>query len=203
MRSRKDRQMRLATPVLAAAAAAVLLPASAQAKELVAARACDSDGCRTITAAGALRGMQEGQPADPPGKGAPFYRVHMRVDVPGGNDFRYTLAYVPSSGLLRVDGQFGRYDWLAATPSGRRGFERLTRGLQPVPARRLRGVGAGNALPTAQVDEVVSPPASPDDGGGFPWALLLIPGGLALAGAAWAARRHILPGQIRARRARA
>jgi hypothetical protein len=130
----------------------------------------------------------------------------MRVKVPGGKDFRYVLAYVPSSGLMRVEGQFGRHDWLAATPHGRRGFDRLVRGLQPLPARKLHGAGAAAdeyAVPEARVDEVVNPPASPNGGSGFPWTLLLIPGGLALAGAASTARGRAVPGAIRARRARA
>jgi hypothetical protein len=204
MPSRKDRAMRLAIPVLAAAAAAALLPATAQAKELASARACDADGCHTITAAAALRGMEEGRPTDAPEQGAPFYRVRMRVDIPGENDYRYTLAYVPSGGLLRVEGQFDRYDWLAATPRGRRGFDRLTRGLEPVPAVELRGVGAEEVDPVARVDEVVQPPAAaPDDGGGFPWTVLLIPGALLLAAVAWVVRRRELPAPFRDRRARA
>ena len=64
------------------------------------------------------------------------------------------------------------------------------RGLEPQPASELRGVGV--EAPQAQVDEVVLPPApAPDDGGGFPWTLLLIPGGLALAWATW----RVTPGR--------
>jgi hypothetical protein len=203
MPSRKDRAMRLATPVLAAAAAAALLPAAAHAKELASARACDADGCQTITAAATLRGMQDGRPTDAPAQGAPFYRVRMRVEIPGEKDYRYTLAYVPSGGLLRVEGQFDRYDWLAATPSGKRGFDRLTRGLEPLPAGKLRGVGVDESEPVAKVDEVVKPPATAPDSGGFPWAVLLIPIALALAGAAWLAFRRALPDANRTRRARA
>jgi hypothetical protein len=191
MPSRKDLTVRLATPLLTAAALLALVPGAAHAKELASARACDDDGCRTITAKGQLRGMEEGEPTSGPAKGAPFYRVHMRVRIEGQKDSRFTLVYVPSGALLRVQGQYGGYDWLAATPNGRRGFERLTRGLEPLPARRLRGVGADAAAPVAQVDEVVAPPTPGD--GGFPWTVILIPGALALGGAALAARRATKP----------
>jgi len=188
MPSRKELTVRLAAPLLTAAVLTAALAAPAQAKELAAARACDDDGCRTITAAAALRGMEEGSPTSAPEKGAPFYRVRMRVRVEGEKDFRYTLVYVPSAGLVRVRGQWDRYDWLSLTPSGRHGFERLTRGLKPEPAAGLRGVGAQDAQPSAQVDEVVAPPApAPDDG--FPWTVVLIGGALALAGGGVAVRR--------------
>jgi len=189
MQSRRELTVRLATPLLTAAVLTAVVAGPVSAKELAAARACDDDGCRTITAAAALRGMDGGEPTSAPDKRAPFYRVRMRVRVEGAKDFRYTLLYVPAAGLVRVRGQWNRYDWLAVTPSGRRGFDRLTRGLKPEPAAQLRrGVGAERPLPAARVDEVVPPPA-PGPGGGFPWTVVLIAGALALAGAGVVARR--------------
>jgi hypothetical protein len=176
--------MRLATLTLAAVIA--LVPATAHAKEVASARACDDDGCRTITDKRTLRAMEGGAPTSAPANGAPFHRVRMTVKVDGEEEFAYTMAYVPSQGLMRFRGEGGNYDWLAATPRARRGFDRLVRGLEPLPARRLRGVGEKE--PVAQVHEVVPAAAGGDDGdgGGFPWMLLLIPGGLALAAAgAW------------------
>jgi hypothetical protein len=58
--------MRLAIVALAAAAVVALVPASAHAKGIVSARACDADGCRTISGAGALRGMAEADRLLPP-----------------------------------------------------------------------------------------------------------------------------------------
>jgi len=176
--------MRLATSALAAAAALALLPAGAHAKELASARACDADGCRTITDRSTLRAMEDGQPASAPEQGAPFYRVRMTVKVEGEKQFRYALAYVPSAGLLRLRGEFGGYDWTAPPPRARRGFEQLTRGLEPLPARKLSGVGVEQTVPEARVDEIVPAPL-PGEDGGLPWALLLIPAGLALAAATW------------------
>jgi hypothetical protein len=175
--------MRLATVTLAAALA--LVPATAHAKEVASARACDDDGCRTIAAKRTLRAMEGGAPVAAPAKGAPFHRVRMTVTIEGAEDFAYTMAYVPSAGLTRFRGEGGGYEWLAATPRARRGFEHLVRGLDPLPARRLRGVGAVEEEPVAQVHKVVPAAVHGDDGGGFPWTLLLIPGGLVLAAAAW------------------
>jgi hypothetical protein len=184
MPSRKELLMRPALTVLAAAAALALLPSTAGAKKLVAARACDDDGCQAITVASKLRGMEEGTPAAAPERGAPFYRIRMTVRFAKRQTDTWTLVYVPSDGLVRVGGQFGGYEWLAATPRGQRGFDRLVRGLEPRPASELRGVGAEASEPVAQVDEVVPAPVADEDGG-LPWTLLLIPGGLALAWTTW------------------
>ena len=189
--------MRLFTSLPVAIAALALLAGPAHAKELTAARACDDDGCNTIKGAAALRGMDGGTTTSAPEKGAPFYRVHTTVKVTGEKDFHNTFVYVPSTGVLRFPGQYDAYEWLAATPRGRRAFDRLVRGLEPLPAAKLRGVGA--EAPTAQVDEVVPAPVVDDgDGGGFPWALLLIPGGLVLAGAGWRVTKSRRGGTARA-----
>jgi hypothetical protein len=176
------RGMRPVLLVLAFAATA-LVPASAHAKMVSSARACDDDGCRTITAKRTLRQMEGGAPTSAPDEGAPFHRVRMTVKAGGVEEHAYTMVYVPSAGLMRFGGEGSGYEWLAATPRARRGFERLLRGLEPLPARRLRGVGV--AEPTAQVHKVVSGASFRDDGGGgFPWLLVAIPGALALAVAA-------------------
>jgi len=177
--------MRLLTSLPVAVAALALFAGPADAKELTAARACDDDGCNTIKGAAALRGMDEGTPTSAPDRGAPFYRVHTTVKVPGEKDFHNTFVYVPSAGALRFPGQYDAYEWLAVTPRGRRAFDRLVRGLEPLPAVRLKGVGAEE--PVAKVDEVVpAPVAGAGGGGGLPSTLLLIPGAIALGVAGWA-----------------
>ena len=180
--------MRLAIFALAAAAVVALVPASAHAKEIVSARSCDADGCRTISGAGALRGMAEGRPTAAPVRGLPFHRVRLTVRAENVDEFAYTIAYVPSSGLLRFRAQGGGYEWLAATPQGLQGFERLTRGLEPLAGRRLQGVGSDNGLPEAKVDEVVQAPAA-SDGSGFPWVVVLVGAALALAVLSWRVAR--------------
>jgi hypothetical protein len=176
-------------PVIAALAVLALLPAGAHAKEVASARACDADSCNAITDGSTLRAMEEGAPTDPPAAAAPFHRVRMTVKIPGEQDHTYTMVYVPSKALMRFGDARVGYEWLAATPRARRAFERLVRGLQPLPARRLRG--AGIEEPTAQVHKVVPGASFQDGGGGFPWLLLAVPGAfaLALAGARGRARR--------------
>jgi hypothetical protein len=179
---------------IALAAVVAFVPASAQAKEVAKARACDDHGCNAITAKRTLRQMEGGSPTEAPARGAPFHRIRMTLGVPGEKAAGYTIAYVPSAGLTRYGGEFGDYEWLALTPAARRGFDRLVRGLEPLPARRLRGARVEE--PVAKVHKVV-PGASfrgRDGGGSFPWLLLAIPGGLGLAVAAslLAARRRRL-----------
>jgi hypothetical protein len=185
--------MRPVTAGFALAAVLALLPASAHAKEVASARACDADGCNAITDRGTLRQMEEGAPTDAPAAGAPFHRVRMTVKVPGEKDHVYTMVYVPSKALMRFGDARVGYEWLAATPRSERAFERLVRGLEPLPARRLRAAAVEE--PVAQVHKVV-PGASfrGGDGGGFPWLVLLaVPAALALAvaglrGRAWRPR---------------
>ena len=85
--------------------------------------------------------MEEGTPTAAPKQGAPFYRIRMTVKIDKGQTDSWTLVYVPSQGLLRTNGEFG-FEWLATTPRGQRGFDRVVQGLEPQPASALRGVGA-------------------------------------------------------------
>jgi hypothetical protein len=175
--------VRAATLAFAVAATVALVPASAHAKVVSSARACDDDGCRTITAKSTLRQMGDAAPAAAPDEAAPFHRVRMTVKTGGAEEHAYTMVYVPSAGLMRFGGENGGYEWLAATPRAQRAFERLVRGLEPLPARRLRGAGA--EPPVAKVHKVVHGASLRDgDGAGFPWLLLAIPGALGLAVAA-------------------
>jgi hypothetical protein len=178
---------RLTAPVLACLAV-VAVPSAAAAKELTAAKVCGAGGCSTFHDAATLRGLSEGGPSAPaPERAARFFTVKLTVKVEDASESSWTVAYVPSAGLLRTrDG--GTYSWLETTPAGAHALARVTRGLRPFPARRLRGAGAES--PAAQVDEVVLPPARPaaaaPDGGSFPWvvvALIVAAGGGLAAGA--------------------
>jgi hypothetical protein len=147
--------------IAAALAVLALVPASAQAKQLWSARACDAGTCRTITDARTLRVLLDGTPATAPTPAAPFHRVRMTMDTARDGEYGYTMVYVPSAGLMR----FGRDYWVAASPRARRAFERLLSGLEPLPARR-----AAAAVP-ADVD----PRVSRDGGaGGPPWPLVAL-----------------------------
>jgi hypothetical protein len=178
------RLVKIVCAAAAAAAAALLLPAGATAKELASARACGAGGdCRTISDPGRLAGMIEGAPATAPHAGAPFYRVRMTIAHAGEEVYRFTVSYVPSSGLLLNDDDG---NWMHATPRGRRGFDRLVRGLEPLPGGRLRGIAPAPFEPPAPA----SAPA--DDGGGTPWTLLAaaVAAAAIAAAAAFALRRR-------------
>jgi hypothetical protein len=171
-----------ARPILALAfAALVLIPASASAKELESARICGADDCTTVTGAALLSGLlQGGATSGPPEAPAAFYTA--RLAVAGDHHESWTIAYLPSAGLVRSGGESGRYDWTAARPATADAFARATRGIAPFPASRLR---LRAEAPRTRVVEVVPappdpPPAGAAAGGGFPWTTV----GVALGAAA-------------------
>src|SRR4051794_424098 len=136
----KDLPMRLALPAVLVTAALALVPAAAQAKEVVSARACDAAACQTIKDVGTLRAMSSGDPTGPPSQAAPFYRVRMKMRSGDEGGFSYRVSYVPSAGVLLVRGERGSLDWMELSAAGRAGFDRLVEGLRPVPASELGGV---------------------------------------------------------------
>jgi hypothetical protein len=165
----------------------VLLPAApAGAKELSAARACDADGCRTVTDRDELRALMEMSPSAAPTRRAPFHRVRMTISEPSGGEFHYAVQYVPALGLARERPSGGDTLWLEPSTSGIEVLDRLTRGLEPVPARRLRGIAPESVTSVAAPTATPSPPASGGDGLGR--LLLLAAPVLAVAG--WAAWRR-------------
>jgi hypothetical protein len=161
-----------------------LAPAGAAlAKEPVKAKVCGASECRTVKDRDALMALTEGgPPTDPPDRGAGWYSVRMTIEIDRGRHDVFPLVIVPSAGLMRGGDASEGYTWMPATRTARREYGRITRGLAPLPAGTLRGVGP----PKVRVDEVVLPPAEakPDEGGTSP--LPFVAGGvvlLALAGA--------------------
>jgi hypothetical protein len=172
--------------LLCCLAALGLLSAPATAKIITKATVCGASGCKTVTDKAALAGIEDGgPPTTPPKAAAPFYRVTLTVaerEDGRGPQHTFRNAYVPSLNLLRTDGANpgGSNVWLTAGNSGEV-YERLARGLEPLPAARLGQIESA-VLPRAQVVEVFSPAskaAASSDGGGFPWTAIL----LALGGA--------------------
>jgi hypothetical protein len=168
-----------------------LVPAGvAVAKEPVAAKFCGPSDCRTVKDRDRLMVFTEGGgPTDPPSRGAPWYSVRITIEIDHGRHDHFSMAIVPSLGLLRGSDETSGYAWMPATPGALREYRRITRGLAPFPAGKLKGVGA----PHARVDEVVLPPheAEPDGGSSpLPW----IGGGIVLLGlAGLLIRRRGLP----------
>jgi hypothetical protein len=179
---------RHASTALAAAALALALAAPAAAKELSAARACDADRCNTVTSSSELRALMDQNPAAAPERRAPFHRVRMTISEPGGSDFHYTVAYVPALKMVREQPSMnGEPLWTMPSPRAIAVLDRLTRGLEPIPARRLRGIAPATATAPAPASSP-SPPAGGGGGGGSAWLLLLV--APALAAVAWAVRRR-------------
>src|SRR4051794_2648231 len=147
---------------LAAAATLFLAPAAtASAKELASIRVCGSSGCTSFAGGGGHDApiLQSGALVSAPVGGAPFYRVTFRMAVPGSaptDGPRWTVLYVPAKGVIRSgDPRTGKPMWLALLPDQRAAFEKVARGIEPLPAARLPGVRAAPR-----------PPAP--DGGGVP-----------------------------------
>ena len=174
----------------AALVLALVVAAPAGAKELSAARACDADRCNTVTSHGRVAALMDQRPAAAPERSAPFHRVRFTVNDPDGSDVHFTVAYVPALGLVRERPSMNG-ETLWAKPSRRaiRAFDRLTRGLEPIPAKRLRGVAAARtsaAAPSPRSGDAAAP--SPRSGGGATWWLVLV--APAVAAVVWAARRR-------------
>jgi hypothetical protein len=173
-------------PFVAIVTAALVVAAPASAKQVSEALACDADDCRAVVARGELRALDDRAPAATPDRPAPFHRIRMTITHGGTDEYRFTIAYVPSLNLVRDHmPDTGEYLWSTPSPRSKRAFDRLTRGLEPVPARMLRGTA-----PATPRHAVPAPPAASDDAGSPPWYLVLVPALVALGGAVWAFRRR-------------
>jgi MYXO-CTERM domain-containing protein len=150
----------------------------AVAKEVVAAKVCGPSDCVKTRDRDTLTVfMQGGAPTDPPSGKTGWYAVRVIVDE-GGEHHAFPMVVVPSAGLLRGGDDAGGYSWVRLTPDATRRYRKLTRGIAPYPAGKLRGTGP----PKVRVDEVVLGPRQPATSGGaspLPW----IGGGVALLAA--------------------
>src|SRR5947207_9553003 len=97
---------------LAIAGAALVLPASAAAKELTKVTICGQGGCHSTEDRSRLATLPVGgMPTDPP-KAAAFYRVtvHIRGDRPGS----FRMYFLSGQGMLRE--QLVHGSWMRAQP---------------------------------------------------------------------------------------
>jgi hypothetical protein len=128
-----------------------------------------------------------GPPADPPDANA-FFRVEltMRGD---GELATFPVAIVPDAGLLRDGTAADGYRWFRVPGHVVREYRRMTRGLEPLPAAKLRGLRQWKA----RVDEVVLPPAEPQPTASslaWPWIVSALAGAAVLLIAVGRLRRH-------------
>jgi len=168
---------------LAIAGAALVLPASAAAKELTKVTICGQGGCHSTEDRSRLATLPVGgTPTDPP-KAAAFYRVtvHMRAERPG----LFRMYFLSGQGLLREQPVHG--SWMRAEPAQAAALAALARGLKPFPAAKLPYA----RLPLPDVTPVPiatpAPPVRASSGGSLPWPIVLA-AAVGLAGAAMAAR---------------
>jgi hypothetical protein len=169
-------------PALIAVSALLAAAPAVSAKEISKVTVCGDDGdCASVTAREIGRGGLDELAAitaegPPPEKAAPWYRIKITMayhDGEGTGHNSWTVAYVPSEGMIRGQGDGGRPVWGLAVPESRRILSKLTAGVEPLPASRLTGLHV--TPPAAQVSEVFSParPAEPTDGSALRYAFFL------------------------------
>jgi hypothetical protein len=162
--------------LLALAALALLAPAAASAKVVTRAEVCGAVDCVAVTDRGALRALLDvGPPADGPEAPASYYEV--RLPLSAGKSS--ALVYLPSAGRIGT-GLAGRYDWFAASPDAAAVLDSAASGLDPLPGPVVRGIPLGRMAAATTTTA----------GGGFPWAVLVVPACmLGMFGLGWAGRR--------------
>jgi hypothetical protein len=139
----------------------LVLAAPAAAKEVVAAKVCGASGCREIEDEKSLLALHEGgPPTDPPRRASGFYTAEIEVRAEGTETFKFEMALVPRAALIRATNDDGTFTWMRVSEGATARYRRITRGLEPIAARRLEGVGPV-APAQARVDEVV---VIPEDG---------------------------------------
>jgi hypothetical protein len=148
--------------------AALALPATASAKEIVSMETCGASGCDDVTALAAPAALDGGGRGNPPAQAAPFYRIVVKVKTDSGHE-GFSFLYVPSA--QKVKGDDG--SWMNPTSASLRALDRIVRGRTPLPAARL-------ALPTPGGAPAPPPPASSESVPAAVWAFGLA-GAAALA----------------------
>jgi hypothetical protein len=158
----------------------LFLAGEAAAKEVIAAKVCGASDCRDVRDKKSLLALHEGgPPTDPPDKASPFFRAELTVKGEGNDRFNFEVVLAPRLGLVRGDNGDGTFAWMPVSDTAIIQFRRMTRGLEPIAAARLHGLGPVK-LPEARVDEVVvinedSSTGAPGESPLWPW----IAGGLA------------------------
>jgi hypothetical protein len=129
---------------LLTALAALALPASAQAKEIVSVNACGADGCRDVTSIANHAALDGGGRGSAPDRAAPYFRFEVKVKAGDGTS-GWNFLYVPSAQKVRgADGT-----WMNPTTASLDALDRLVRGRQPLAAARLAPRQATPPAPAA------------------------------------------------------
>jgi hypothetical protein len=118
------------------AVAALLAPAGASAKELVAATVCGASGCRTVTDRAMLNEIPGGEEVTGLGAPAAYYRLNLVTAEPNGRRHGFTTYYVPSAKAMSwsEDGLYRLHPIYGQRANGV--MRRITTGLEPYAAPR-------------------------------------------------------------------
>ena len=135
------------------ALAALLGPAAstAAAKEIASVKVCGADGCTDVTDRASMAITDGGPPTAWPDAKAPFYRVRIAVKAEDGRKVPgWSFQWVPAAQKIRFeDGTWGNPPSTAMDE-----LERVTRGIEPLPASKL-------VLPDDVVAGATAAPARP------------------------------------------
>jgi hypothetical protein len=155
--------MRRLAPAIAAATAALALPAAAQAKEIGSLKVCGPDHCHAVTTRAAMNAFLEGgYETLAPKTGGAFYEVRARMRHENEDAGGFTVLYVPSKGLLRAEADYGKHRWLRPAGVTARALRRAAKGLRPYPADQLGPVREPSPAPAARPPARVASRASGD-----------------------------------------
>jgi hypothetical protein len=187
--------MKPTAPIAAAIAALLISAAPAAAKEVSKVQVCGAASCTTVDKSDNIGGGGDGLMVFAQDNGvaledlqqpAPYYRVRITVDE-GDSDFGWSIRYVPSAKLIATRGESGELEWMDATDDFIAAMGQVTRGLDPIPAARMR-----SWMPTPLKGETpppappAKPVAAPDES--TPWLLYAGVAALLAVAAAFAAR---------------
>lgn len=128
--------------ILLVLAVALLLPATAGAKEIEKVVVCGAGGCETVDRPGQAiaNGGSGGGRTPPPG---PYYSVELFVGDGQGARDSWTLYYAPDARMISFAGEGGDFVW-SELPSGTAAlYRKATAGLEPFPTPRFGSVLVG------------------------------------------------------------
>jgi hypothetical protein len=120
--------------VLLTAAAALVAPGVAAAKELRQVQLCGPAACSTITDSQTLRQIPTGGEAigNPPAASS-FYTMKLTVDADGHED-AWTVFYVPAANAIAAPDELGTIEWFSIHGAAATGLmRRLVADLEPYP----------------------------------------------------------------------
>ena len=125
--------------LLAVVAAALALPAAAQAKEITGLAVCGPDDCEHAKITGFGHRDPIGGVATAPPL-SQFLRIDFYSDVDAAG---FSLFYEPVSGLVATEGQFRRLVWARLAPPIAAAVEEAAARVEPFPAPRVTGARIG------------------------------------------------------------